>query len=621
MNIRRSIAIVLVLVGFVLLPSQASAETPPQFTGESLRCFEGAYGTDVSAVLGFAVCSVLPSITAGKAGRYTVPGAIGGSTGRLTMSGAGSWSGGSQAAVITVGPYDNDPTWGDVPTGFIMAMHTVATNVPALSTSPIAYDTPIFTRNAIVATAITMDQRAWLGPPAAPPASNSCCGTIRMWLGLNSFSDLEYIAKPASFPGGEDFPQGAACGMVVGDMYDGDGDLIPRIGHSGYDVSPTMEHDDLVLKLTMPAGYPSTSFKFRFRWSTGAWLPLPLSLPVPAGGTVEISMGATVPGPRVLSQFQLECENQGQVRWGTSFGSPTDREPTIGGCQSLRLVGPEFVVEFLLGETYTFFLSVPDGVEFESDIDRLAVRVGDELGWIRNLLTDADELLLEDVEQVGGSTVAIPFSPMSGQTYEFDWTPSVTTHRDRAGLVCHDDSWRNNLFGVVYPFSRDYGNDLGYLDPEDLAREETCMEQTGMELTSPSSWVRGIGRMASCLVQFLFVPDADAVSDAWSGLSSQMDDRAPTAWVTQGLGSAEAVVHNMDSELEASTGDCIQWLPDYSFRGVTHDGQGFCLAAAVDGTNWETFRYWAGAIVWAFFGISMIALGLSLLSSKSGGST
>lgn len=42
--------------------------------------------------------------------------------------------------------------------------------------------------------------------------------------------------------------------------------------------------------------------------------------------------------------------------------------------------------------------------------------------------------------------------------------------------------------------------------PIPVGDSESCMEQTGMSLTSPSTWVRGLGRMAVCLVEYLFVP-------------------------------------------------------------------------------------------------------------------
>lgn len=64
-------------------------------------------------------------------------------------------------------------------------------------------------------------------------------------------------------------------------------------------------------------------------------------------------------------------------------------------------------------------------------------------------------------------------------------------------------------------------------EPTATASEESCYDQSGMSLTSPSTWVRGIGRMASCVVQFLVVPDVDTLDETIGTASSDLEEQFP----------------------------------------------------------------------------------------------
>lgn len=145
--------------------------------------------------------------------------------------------------------------------------------------------------------------------------------------------------------------------------------------------------------------------------------------------------------------------------------------------------------------------------------------------------------------------------------------------------------------------------------PTDDAGERelsACLSQSGIGL-SPSSWVPAAGRMFTCVMSVLFVPDGSAVQDAWEGLDTAAHEHVPLAWIADGLELMRDLVNGIDTAVIANEGDCIEWLSAFGAAPS-------CLDDTLATTQWPAIRVWLGRFVWFFFGLWVLSEAMAIVN-------
>lgn len=139
----------------------------------------------------------------------------------------------------------------------------------------------------------------------------------------------------------------------------------------------------------------------------------------------------------------------------------------------------------------------------------------------------------------GGDTVAPTFlgsvsAPASSATKDFNVTGIIGALEDPTpDLSAAQAQCRTSrVVGALY-WNGDTGlsftlPDLEQLEPsEDEATLAGCFTFEGMSLTSPVSWVRGIGSMGWCLLRVAVVPDGEDLASTFDEFNAALEEQFP----------------------------------------------------------------------------------------------
>lgn len=221
--------------------------------------------------------------------------------------------------------------------------------------------------------------------------------------------------------------------------------------------------------------------------------------------------------------FSFQCHNFGSVEadppygWQVlTLGDPDD----LNGCDRVRAV--------LIGDP-------------ETD-DPYKYRVTEAI----NTGSRHTEVLAVEWSYDGGTWFTIIEDPPAGGFRE-DIEIDRTTYPDPALVEfrCTSEVFGEDPVTTGVEPSPGFGVDPGVLDPT-LLSEASCYEQAGMELTAPSTWIKGLGKMGVCLLEWLFVPGDEYLSE-W------VDERQVTLRETFPLSVGMVFV-----DFASDTGDALE---------------------------------------------------------------
>lgn len=119
------------------------------------------------------------------------------------------------------------------------------------------------------------------------------------------------------------------------------------------------------------------------------------------------------------------------------------------------------------------------------------------------------------------------------------------------------------------------GNGLG------ADAQESCYGQAlgSMELTRPASWVAGAGRMAVCLVEFLFVPDSTTVSEEFDGFVDSLEEQFPFSLGFMLIDFTSTLADELQS---ASGSGCFSGIGSYPIGGTSVAVDDVCIGEGMD---------------------------------------
>lgn len=222
-------------------------------------------------------------------------------------------------------------------------------------------------------------------------------------------------------------------------------------------------------------------------------------------------------------------------------------------------------------KTYTLRVFVPD--------------TGPSDTW--TVFLDADTSDAAAQQLLGRFTV-----PIASGIRDFNITPHLVALEDptpELGLVrvmCQSAG----AVGTLY-WDGDTGLSLNF--PEDPLPEPTeddesfagCFSFSGMSLTSPASWVRGIGEMGFCLVRVAFVPDSAFLDDLVSEVVSFAEESFPFSMGVLAVDMLDRFTQDMAEDAP----DCLELFEGFPIpTGDTESVEVGCVptdAAALTGTQ------------------------------------
>lgn len=639
------VASALLVVGlpFALGSPVVEAAEPAINSHHGFRCYQGAHGVVRTEVLLVAICAVNYAkvdtanfVKPAKGSRWVAPGeGVGAFSDLVYSTGTSVFSGttlitcnasnppGSpdKRAAVTVGPYENDPFWGYVPDGYLAIVETVGQTIPAGGVA--ANFANAFAgcsgNESLIAGGpggAKMSYYTNNHPNTSQAPTSTSQGTLEGWYGMQSFPAFEYVTPlPPVFSGSPEPGNPAACGSTIVSMSDNNGVISPS-GHSAYEV--TRPNTSLVFGVKLPEGYKITQFTYSIRWgNAGEWRRLVLLGPA-IDGVYSVGVGDTIPpGTFTLSELQVRCEGPGGTRYGVGYGSPTDPTLNRSACPGWRVETPEGVELFKAGSSYEITVWQTAGATIESQVAKLAVRTVDDLGWIRNEDDDEDELDVTSLTYATSTSQSLPFTPTGGRRYRFDWSPTADFRIEEVGLVCFDTGTRHNRFGFVIPFDYGYVDGLEYSDPAG-AGDQSCYRFEDMSLTSPSSWLRGIGQMGSCLVRWFVIPSRAGAE--WAKLYDVLEVNVPFAWVIGAYSAVDDAVQGLTGAVAANSDNCFEWIVDGPLTAnMPDEARGVCPGELAKPGGplamIAPYRSFIGVAVWVLW---LLSLG-SIIFPGSGG--
>jgi len=172
-----------------------------------------------------------------------------------------------------------------------------------------------------------------------------------------------------------------------------------------------------------------------------------------------------------------------------------------------------------------------------------------------------------------------PPSPVTAEVqYQFSLSrstvpnPSLVEWRCTAALPGGGTTTRVQETSVNTSSSSDYGRE---------GQDEGCYARVSsdMSLTSPKSWVVGAGKLGSCVVQWLVVPEAGYLNTKYSEFEDELEAQAPFSF----LFIADGFLSDLDdtvTDMEAGDAPDIP-IASFTIGGATVDTSGFAPGAVV----------------------------------------
>lgn len=254
------------------------------------------------------------------------------------------------------------------------------------------------------------------------------------------------------------------------------------------------------------------------------------------------------PGGLELSTVEMSChfEGKGPVWWGPGDGPFGGTPSGLGrACAGMGWVWPDRE-QLLSGETVSvrFKLSGQGPTDF---LTTLHLDVEGSEGLLNFDAGDSGTYLLEIEEATppaGGSPIAV--SSISYQHHGSGWFTASWTQPDD-GLTAEHGIWCSDAEGsILYQFD---GTFVG----TDTEGQQACFTFESMSLTSPSSWLRGLGGMGVCLLSWAFVPPAGDVDDFVTDLRESLEGTFPLSLFVTAHDSLQA----FSTAANASAAQCI----------------------------------------------------------------
>jgi len=291
-----------------------------------------------------------------------------------------------------------------------------------------------------------------------------------------------------------------------------------------------------------------SGMKLSYRWpdTGGEWSPVfdIIDTAVVNGGDdtlMTFRVGTSI--GRYVSQLQFLCDDETQQfpfrylsLWdpGAAITSPnwTQTPEELAACQALSIVFSGDNLTAGAEARIRYNLTGSEGVD-------LAINQSIANGW--STVTDARSESL-----FGAATGGPPFAHyvMPGSGYITFTVPAITDPVAIGDLLitCADSTGT----GFVIPGSSNLNirTTLGDVDV-------SCWANSGMSLTSPSSWITGIAKMLGCVADRLFVPESSGLADAVTNFNDTMADRPPFIAVYFLLG----FISDANNSLQNSSGD------------------------------------------------------------------
>lgn len=174
---------------------------------------------------------------------------------------------------------------------------------------------------------------------------------------------------------------------------------------------------------------------------------------------------------------------------------------------------------------------------------------------------------LTDVDYPDGTAVSTwtgSFPPSASGWFTVRWTQAVDGLTSRHGVWCDQGAFGD----VLYQFDATY---VG----SDSEGEEACFSFESMSLTSPSSWLRGLGRMSTCLLKWTFVPDSAELAVKFDEFQDELFGQFPFSIVA----TAADFLSTLGTEIETASGTgCFTGTTSLSFGEYGEvDAEAVCI--------------------------------------------
>jgi len=564
-NGRMRAIVLLLLTAFVLIapPQARAAEIAPASAEDTLRCSWGGYQSagkiftkgycyfPLTAYSGEGALITGLRTNAGNdwtpSASYSLHGARNGSTWESLGSSAvsGVWEIGPQTS-------SNGKT---IPAGAAMWRTTSSTLNYGSWAAATSYNTA-----GAVATCT--------GSGMNPTFARGCKG---YWLGLNT---TEATIDANTFTGSDWFPGGSS------------GTLLPFCGATATITSPgsaARVYPGNTVTLTWTRTALQTG-NIEVRWkpdvyeSSSPWFLAVDAATVANSGTTTL----TVPdlgtwneiGTRV-GAVQLRCRDVPLGRYFYKTSEDPSSAATTGArpCYSTVATWP-LMKNVVAGETAGFYFS------------HSVVGYGGAPGVTVQYAT-WDDGTLSNAPAYSSLTWTTLATLSAGSFGTYNATAGYNGTMRQFVLRCTDDQ------GTVY--DRQWASAVRLIGDADGSSEEGCYAQTGIG-ASPSSWVPGLGRVVSCTLRVLFVPDADQVQESWDGLLDTVKENAPAAWVYDAYELVKDSAVGTQAAVTASASGCVQVIPDGG--ALVESEAGSVCPATMDIGVLESARPYLGFMVW-----------------------
>lgn len=458
------------------------------------------------------------------------------------LDSSGAWVGGSCYGpgfhtYAAFGPIPDDPVFGLVPAGYFAfrqwcdypwsldnGMSETVVDPPA---DPLQYTGRRTARwNFLGIWQYDWGSEQWTSRARADSSFGSSLLPVRIdrWAGIfyGEPPRLDEIALPDLFPGFDppDFISEICGGGALAYTLDGEPVENPTATFGPSDSAGV----SLTWEAIAATFVDHSKWRVEARAPGGSWVPLDIgpveALPGDVPGSRQTASGDLLGGSGSFAEIEIVCRDEtGAVVYSTNETA----------CDGLAVDWTPDKQTFETTDTVTVTVDPPgDGVTALA----LAVRT-EGVYWQRSPGDPADVPQWVDY-------VADP----GPDPVELVWTPAEPTAALYVAVLCWSETGRSQFNAKVYGLDRTTSPhdvaDLGQDDDGNRSPVSRCFEFEGLSLTSPSTWVTGIGEMSVCLSNWLFVPTPSELESVTSALRAAQDREpfASVAWAADEVRTA-----------------------------------------------------------------------------------
>lgn len=285
-------------------------------------------------------------------------------------------------------------------------------------------------------------------------------------------------------------------------------------------------------------GFPvgeAADISFRFHSGQAFASAVTVGGPFP---TFPYDFSFTRAGPaHLLGEVEIRCDDLTGSYYWTPGEVGWDTEEGVADCRSL-----DFAFQWLYdGDT-----------EWQAPwepVDRVLLPSTIRLVVSGATLTDTVTFVMRarDASDVLWESDPVQLTPGTFLPAELLFVPpadgSLALHLDGLTVRCVDAA------GESYDATPGGG---GFSEPSSESGSGRCFTFDGMSLTSPKSWVSGIGRMFVCIGEWFFVPDDPA---GWAeDQVEQLQSEAPFSYAATGIEALDALTDPSPSGVDSCIG-------------------------------------------------------------------